>query len=244
VEDEMNSVNDNPIVVPEHQQVYHTANFMGYYVASACDMLRADIAQAATWIHALVANLVHPRKNRGLPVNLIEDPTNYSGFRPIQILAASLTVQSRKLAQSHSSFVLPTEGDNQDVNSLGTHAAFDLRSSVQHLQELTGILLMASAQALELRGLDKAGEKSRSIVEEYRRTVPYLREDRLVHGDLIATVDVMRRMTSLGRAEPAAAPAAKDEPEPTRHTSAVFLKAQPVSAEDIPQEEAAGGARR
>ncbi len=107
VESEMNSVNDNPIVVPEHEQVYHTANFMGYYVSSACDMLRADIAQAATWIHALVANLVHPRKNRGLPVNLIEDPTNYSGFRPIQILAASLTVQCRKLAQSHASFVHP-----------------------------------------------------------------------------------------------------------------------------------------
>lgn len=65
VESEMNSVNDNPIVVPEHQQVYHTANFMGYYVSSASDMLRADIAQAATWLHALVANLVHPRKNRG-----------------------------------------------------------------------------------------------------------------------------------------------------------------------------------
>jgi histidine ammonia-lyase len=203
VEAEMNSVNDNPIVVPEHEQVYHTANFMGYYVSSACDMLRADIAQAATWIHALVANLVHPRKNRGLPVNLIEDPTNYSGFRPIQILAASLTVQCRKLAQSHASFVIPTEGDNQDVNSLGTHAAFDLRASVQHLQELTGILLMAASQALELRGLEKASSKSRAVVEEYRQTVPYLREDRLVHADLTATVETMPRLFSLRAHKPA-----------------------------------------
>lgn len=196
IETEMNSVNDNPIVVPDDSQVYHTANFMGYYVSSACDMLRADIAQAATWVHALVANLVHPRKNRGLPVNLIEDPTNYSGFRPIQILAASLTVQCRKLAQTHASFVLPTEGDNQDVNSLGTHAAFDLRTSVQHLQELTGVLLMASAQALELRGLDKAGTKSRAIVEEYRKIVPFLREDRLVHEDLVASIGALRTMRS------------------------------------------------
>jgi phenylalanine ammonia-lyase len=231
IESEMNSVNDNPIVVPEHQQVYHTANFMGYYVSSACDMLRADIAQAATWIHALVANLVHPRKNRGLPVNLIEDPTNYSGFRPIQILAASLTVQTRKLAQSHASFVLPTEGDNQDVNSLGTHAAFDLRTSVAHLQELTGILLMAASQALELRGLEKAGAKSRAVVEEYRRTVPYLREDRLVHGDLVATVAVMQRMESLGQEPaPAQGPAAEGS---GRHTSGVFLKATP---QELPPE--------
>lgn len=240
VESEMNSVNDNPIVVPEHEQVYHTANFMGYYVSSACDMLRADIAQAATWLHALVANLVHPRKNRGLPVNLVEDPINYSGFRPIQILAASLTVQCRKLAQSHSSFVLPTEGDNQDVNSLGTHAAFDLRTSVQHLNELTGIVLMASAQALELRGLDKASHKSRAVVEEYRKTVPYLREDRLVHNDLVASAETMRRMVTLGAQEPAA----REQPAPQRRTSAIFLKVDAIEADEGLLEEAAGSSRK
>jgi histidine ammonia-lyase len=233
IESEMNSVNDNPIVVPEHQQVYHTANFMGYYVSSACDMLRADIAQAATWVHALVANLVHPRKNRGLPVNLIEDPTNYSGFRPIQILAASLTVQCRKLAQSHASFVLPTEGDNQDVNSLGTHAAFDLRASVEHLQQLTGILLMAASQALELRGLEKAGQRSRAIVEQYRQQVPYLREDRLVHEDLLTTVSAMQRIFSPDGDEPVGA-----HDQQTRRTSAVFLKATP---QELPEEPALEG---
>lgn len=240
IESEMNSVNDNPIVVPEHQQVYHTANFMGYYVSSACDMLRADIAQAATWVHALVANLVHPRKNRGLPVNLIEDPTNYSGFRPIQILAASVTVQCRKLAQSHASFVLPTEGDNQDVNSLGTHAAFDLRASVEHLQQLTGILLMAASQALELRGLEKASKQSRAAVEQFRRTVPYLREDRLVHDDLVATVGALDHVfAGAGEAR------VGDSEHPPRHTSSVFLKASPLELpEEPPLEDAAAGSQK
>jgi histidine ammonia-lyase len=228
VETEMNSVNDNPIVVPEHAQVYHTANFMGYYVSSACDMLRADIAQAATWIHALVANLVHPRKNRGLPTNLIEDATNYSGFRPIQILAASLTVQCRKLAQSHASFVIPTEGDNQDVNSLGTHAGFDLRASVQHLEQLTGVLLMAAAQALELRGLSNAGKRSRAIVTEYRRMVPYLREDRLVHEDLVTSVQALRKLTAFA-------------PEPARKASGVYRREG--GSEEVTYGTAAGSRR-
>jgi histidine ammonia-lyase len=200
VEAEMNSVNDNPIVVPDDGEIYHTANFMGYYVSSACDMLRADIAQAATWVHALLANLVHPRKSRGLPVNIIEDPTNYSGFRPIQILAASLAVQCRKLAQTHASFVLPTEGDNQDVNSLGTHAAFDLRSSVEHLEQLAAILLMAAAQALEIRGISSASAKSQTILAEYRQAVPTLREDRLVHDDLMVTVGFLRQMATFDEA--------------------------------------------
>lgn len=226
IEAEMNSVNDNPIVVPNDEQVYHTANFMGYYVSSACDLLRADIAQAATWVHALIANLVHPRKNRGLPVNLIEDPTNYSGFRPVQILAASLAVQCRKLAQTHAAFVLPTEGDNQDVNSLGTHAAFDLRSAVQHLEQLTGVLLMAATQALELRGVDKASKKSQEIWAEYRQSVPMLREDRLVHEDLVTSVEALRKMSSLGGAE-RHAPQGYREESP-RRGSGVFLKADSV----------------
>jgi phenylalanine ammonia-lyase len=238
VESEMNSVNDNPIVVPDDAQVYHTANFMGYYVSSACDMLRADIAQAATWIHALVANLVHPRKSRGLPVNLIDDPTNFSGFRPIQILAASLAVQCRKLAQTHASFVLPTEGDNQDVNSLGTHAAFDLRASVQHLQELTGILLMAASQALEIRGIAKAGAKSREIVAEYRQTVPLLREDRLVHQDLTATVGALRGMRSLGGSG-RITPLNLGEEGP-RRSSGVYLKSDPGAQEEPGLAQAAG----
>jgi histidine ammonia-lyase len=244
IETEMNSVNDNPIVVPDDSQVYHTANFMGYYVSSACDMLRADIAQAATWVHALVANLVHPRKNRGLPVNLIEDPTNFSGFRPIQILAASLTVQCRKLAQTHASFVLPTEGDNQDVNSLGTHAAFDLRTSVQHLQELTGVLLMASAQALELRGLEKAGVKSRAIIEEYRKLVPFLREDRMVHEDLVASIAALRTMHAFGSSPDVASIDSNSSAEAKRSTSASgFFRVSGTDSVSVVDKASAGSRR-
>lgn len=193
VESEMFSVNDNPIVSPEGDGVLHTANFMGYYISSACDLMRADIAQSATWLHALLANLVHPRKNRGLPTNIIESPEVYSGFRPVQILAASLAIQCRKLAQTHAAFVLPTEGDNQDVNSLGTHAAFDLRASVALLEQLVSVLLMAGCQALELRGAERASESAKAVFASYRKVVPFLKEDRLVHKDLTATLEFLRR---------------------------------------------------
>jgi histidine ammonia-lyase len=197
IESEMFSVNDNPIVSHDSDVILHTANFMGYYVSSACDMLRADIAQAATWLHAVMANLVHPRKNRGLPTNLTKQPETYSGFRPLQILAASLAVQCRKLAQVHASYVLPTEGDNQDVNSLGTHAAFDLRAATEQLEQLVAVLLMAGCQALELRGVELASQASREVFDAYRRKVPFLAADRVVHDDLMATVRFLRENPSM-----------------------------------------------
>lgn len=168
IENEMNSVNDNPIMDVANKKIHHGANFMGYYVTDTCDILKMNIAQASTWLHALLANMVHPRKNHDLPTNLVSDPTKYSGFRPIQLLAASLAVQNRKLAQSHQAYMLPTEGDNQDVNSLGTHAAFDFRESVANLERLTAVIFLASAQALELRGIKKASTKSQQIYQIIR----------------------------------------------------------------------------
>jgi histidine ammonia-lyase len=165
----MNSVNDNPIIDTVENKVHHNANFMGYYITDASDKLKIDIAQASTWIHALLANLVHPRKNHHLPANLVQNPGRQNGFRPLQLLAASLAVQNRKLAQAHQAFMLPTEGDNQDVNSLGTHAAFDLRDAVNNLERLTAILFLASVQALEFRGIEKAGLQSRQIYDVIRK---------------------------------------------------------------------------
>jgi len=165
---------------------------MGYYITSACDSLKTDISQASTWIHAILANMVHPRKNFGLPANLIKEPAIYSGFRPIQILAAAIAVENRKMAQSHQSFSLPTEGDNQDVNSLGTHAAFDLRTSVENLEKLTAILLLASVQALELRGIANAGERSQRIHRIVRMVSPAVVRDRSLEKDINSVISVIR----------------------------------------------------
>jgi phenylalanine ammonia-lyase len=192
ITEEMNSINDNPIVSAKNKEIYQGANFMGYYVTSACDMLKGDIAQAATWLHAILANMVHERKNFGLPANLTRHPEIDNGFRPIQILAASVAVQARKLAQHQASFMLPTEGDNQDVNSLASHAAFDFSEAVSHLETLTAIMLLAGAQAIELRGIDKAGIAAKATHKAIRVSVPFIEEDRPFSDDIEKIKQLMK----------------------------------------------------
>jgi histidine ammonia-lyase len=184
IENEMNSVNDNPIIDAANKQIHHGANFMGYYVTDSCDILKMNISQASTWIHALLANLVHPRKNHHLPANIVENPGKNNGFRSLQLLAAALAVQNRKLAQSHQSFSLPTEGDNQDVNSLGTHAALDFKESVSNLERLTAILFLASSQALEFRGIEKASTRSQEIYKLIRLHSPTVLDCRPMSDEL------------------------------------------------------------
>lgn len=191
VQDEMNSINDNPIIDYRDQKIFHSANFMGYYITTACDLLKMDIAQASTWLHALLANMVHPRKSFQLPTNLVPDPSMQNGFRPLQILAAAIAIQNRKLAHSHQSFMLPTEGDNQDVNSLGTHAALDFHESVANLERLTAILLLASAQALEFRDINLASDQSKKIHQELRKYTKTLTSCRPMTEEIQTTVHLL-----------------------------------------------------
>jgi histidine ammonia-lyase len=192
IENEMNSVNDNPIVDVKNHKIHHGANFMGYYVTDTCDILKMNIAQASTWLHALLANIVHPRKNHGLPTSLVSHPEKQNGFRPLQLLAASIVVQNRKLAQSHQAFMLPTEGDNQDVNSLGTHAAFDLKEAVANLERLTAITLIAAVQALEFRGIQKASNKAKNIYQTVRKRCEAISHCRPLTDDIHAVIALLQ----------------------------------------------------
>ena len=192
IETEMNSVNDNPLISIEPEDIYHSANFMGYYVTEACDTMKMDIAQASTWIHAILAIMIHPCKNLGLPANLVNRPDINNGYRPLQILSAALAVQNRKLAQSQQSFMLPTEGDNQDVNSLATHAAFDLKDAYNNLERLTAILMLASTQALELRGIKNAATKSKNIHKMIRTVSPFLENDHSMSAEILKVIELMR----------------------------------------------------
>jgi len=191
IENEMNSVNDNPIIDAAEQKIHHSANFMGYYITDACDMLKMDIAQASTWLHALLANLIHPRKNHGLPANLVENPGTQNGFRPIQLLAAALAVQNRKLAQNHQAYTLPTEGDNQDVNSLGTHSALDLQEAVANLERLTAILLLAATQALEQRGIEKSSKQSQAVYKIIREYSPKVSDCRPMSDEMNMIISLL-----------------------------------------------------
>lgn len=184
LEREINAVDDNPLCDTERGRVIHGANFMGYYITEVCDSLKKDIAQASTWLHALQANMYHPRKSNGLPTNIMEKTNTFSGFRPLQLLACSITVENRKLAQNHQAFMLPTEGDNQDVNSLGTHSAFDLKTSVDNLENLCCILYLSACQAWDYREQQYMSERSKTMYNHLRAEIPKREEDKLFKPDL------------------------------------------------------------
>ncbi|WP_407522702.1 HAL/PAL/TAL family ammonia-lyase [Methylobacterium oryzisoli] len=199
VENEMNSLNDNPLIDSDHQRIHSSANFLGDYIAVICDHLRSDVAKSGTWLHALLGNLVNPRKNRGLPSCLVRDPDSTTGFKTVQLLMASLVIENRGRCVPVSSVMLPTEGDNQDMVSLGTHSATQLMEVVDNFQLIVAIMLVSVAQAIELRGIDKASDGGRAIVHFVRQSCLFLDRDRALRDEIL---EVSRRLRQCELATP------------------------------------------
>ncbi|HMM78204.1 MAG TPA: aromatic amino acid ammonia-lyase [Gammaproteobacteria bacterium] len=187
---EMNSVNDNPLVDPEADAVYHTGNFYGGHVARAMDGLKLDIANAANWAHALMAMLMDPRFSNGLPASLAAEPGLHSGFKGMQLSQTSLVCLCRQLAAPSAVHTLPTEQYNQDIVSLGLHAASAALDMSEHLRDVLAMLLLALCQAADLRGVGRNAERlgagSAAVYRAVRAQIPYVAADRYMGEEIAA----------------------------------------------------------
>src|SRR5689334_14482298 len=123
VEREANSVNDNPLIDPATDRVYHTGNFYGAHIARAMDGCKLDLANLANWMHSIMALLMDDRFSKGLPPSLSPHVGLYQGFKGMQIVHTSLVTAIRHWSAPSLIHTLPTEQHNQDIVSLGTHAA-------------------------------------------------------------------------------------------------------------------------
>jgi phenylalanine ammonia-lyase len=187
VEREINSANDNPLVDPDTGVLYKAGNFYGGHIARLLDGWKIDFASMSNWGNALMAVLVDDRFNEGLPANLTPEPGVNSGFKGMQLSVTSLACAIRQMAGPSSIHSLPTDQYNQDVVSLGMHAAVTAMDSLECLRNETAMLLLASAQAVDLRGGSaKLGEGSRRVYDSVRAVAAFQDKDRSMEGEVAA----------------------------------------------------------
>jgi phenylalanine ammonia-lyase len=194
VEREANSVNDNPLVDPASDRVYHTGNFYGAHVARAMDGLKLDLANLANWLHSVMALLMDDRFSNGLPPSLSPHVGLYQGFKGMQIVHTSLVTAIRHWCAPSLIHTLPTEQYNQDIVSLGTHAAFTALDVAGLLRQAVAITLLATAQAVDLReGADLLGTGTRQIYRAIRGASRYVEADRALDGDIARVAGMIGR---------------------------------------------------
>jgi len=179
VEREVNSANDNPLTDPETGALYRAGNFYGGHIARLLDTWKLDFAIQGNWANSLFAVLVDDKFNGGLPANLVPDPGMNSGFKGMQLSVTSLACAIRQMAGPSSIHSLPTEQYNQDVVSLGMHSAVTAADALECLRNETAMVLLAAAQAVDLRGGPaRLGHGSRQVYDMVRGVAAFLERDR------------------------------------------------------------------
>jgi len=185
VEREINSANDNPLIDPESGILYKAGNFYGGHIARLLDTWKIDFASMANWGNSLMALLVDDRFNGGLPANLSPEPGVNSGFKGTQLSITSLACAVRQMAGPSSIHSLPTEQYNQDVVSLGMHAAVTAMDALECVRNEAAMVLLAGAQAVDLRGgPGKLGVGSRRVYDAVRRVADGVTEDRALEREV------------------------------------------------------------
>ncbi len=185
IEREANSVNDNPMIDPEQERVFHTGNFYGAHIARAMDGLKLDMTNLANWMHSLMALIMDERFSAGLPNSLSPHPGVYQGFKGMQLVHTALVTAIRQMSAASLIHTLPTEQFNQDIVSLGSHAALTALDMVRLLRDAMSITLLSLAQAIDLRGGgEMLGVGTRPIYEAIRQVSPFLDADRPLEQDI------------------------------------------------------------
>lgn len=187
LEREINSANDNPLIDPETGAMYKAGNFYGGHMARLLDTWKIDFAAMANWSNSLMALLVDDRFNGGLPANLTPVPGVNSGFKGLQLSVTSLACAVRQMAGPSSIHSLPTEQYNQDVVSLGMHAAVTAMDALECVRQATAMLLLTTAQAVDLRGgAEKLGKGSRQVYGRVRQVAAFQEKDQALEHEIAA----------------------------------------------------------
>lgn len=175
---ELNSSNDNPLILPDEDEVFHNGHFHGQYVATAMDHLSIALVTLCNLSDRRTDRMLTAANSNGLPGFLCrENPGLRLGLMGGQFMATSLTAENRSLAVPVSIQTLPSTGGFQDVVSFGLVAARRCREILGNARYVAAFELLCACQAADIRGSQLLSPSGRSLYDWTRRRVPYLDHD-------------------------------------------------------------------
>ena len=158
---ELNSVNDNPIIDHNTRNILHGGNFQGTSVTVAMDQLRQSLQLCGKLLFGQMQEMVNSSMSDGLPPNLSGSNINIDfGFKGMDIAIAAYMSELDYLTNPLTNHVLSAELHNQAVNSLALVSARYTRAALEVLQMMLANILIAHAQAIDLRFMQKQAERS------------------------------------------------------------------------------------
>lgn len=178
-ETEINSVTDNPTIFQEEDEILSGGNFHGQPLALALDFLCIAMAELGSISERRTYLLISGQ--RGLPPFLAAHAGLNSGFMIPQYTAASIVSQSKQLCTPASADSITSSNGQEDHVSMGANAATKCLQVVLNTEKVLAIELLNAAQAIEFRRPLQSSPRLEQLVEAFRRTAPFQKEDGIMY---------------------------------------------------------------
>ncbi len=196
VHQELNSVDDNPIVDPESEEILFAGNFYGGHLGLAMDMVKISASTVADLVDRQLALMLDSRYNNGLPDTLVS--YGGQGIKGMQITTSALTALTIQRAAPDSVLSRPTEVGNQDKVSMGLNAAVNAAESVKLVQRVLATQLIALSNAAHLRGEEGVSSAGKVLLARVRESSAVLSADRRLDHDMERLVDELMELGPVG----------------------------------------------
>jgi histidine ammonia-lyase len=177
--EELNSVNDNPVIDHLNKNIFHGGNFHGDYVSLEMDKLKIAITKLSMLAERQLNYLLNDKLNQILPpfVNLGVLGFNF-GMQGMQFTAVSTVAENQTLSYPMYVHSIPNNNDNQDIVSMGCNAALMTKKVIDNSFEVLTIQAITVLQAIDyLKCQEKLSPATRRVYTEIRTIIPKFIED-------------------------------------------------------------------
>jgi histidine ammonia-lyase len=189
VEQEINAVTDNPLVFPDEDMILSGGNFHGQPLAINLDYLAIAIAELGNISERRTYLLISGQRN--LPPFLVKSAGLDSGLMIAQYTAASIVSKNKQLCTPASVDSIVSSNGQEDHVSMGSNAATKLYEVVKNVEMVLAIELLNATQAFDFRRPKKSSAMIEKLITTYRKTVPFIEKDRIIHDDMMKSVAFM-----------------------------------------------------
>lgn len=178
IQNELNSSSDNPLVIPEVNEVYHNGHFHGQYISMIMDYLSICITTINNLSDRRIDRFMDKNNSNGLPPFLCkENPGLRLGLMGGQFMSTSITAENRSLCTPLSIQSLTSTGDFQDIVSFGLIAGRRCNEILRNTKYVISFELLCACQAIDIRGKDGISPLTKPLYEKVREFTPYFDRD-------------------------------------------------------------------
>ncbi|MFT3909606.1 MAG: aromatic amino acid ammonia-lyase [Ferruginibacter sp.] len=186
VTDELNSVNDNPVIDHKNKNIFHGGNFHGDYVSLEMDKLKIAMTKLSMLSERQLNYLLNNKLNQKFPpfLNLGVLGFNF-GMQGMQFTATSTVAENQTMSFPMYVHSIPNNNDNQDIVSMGCNAALMTKKVIDNSFEVLAIQMMTVLQAVDyLECEPRLSPQTKAVYNEIRQLFPKFIEDAPKYKDL------------------------------------------------------------